>query len=164
MKRAGNGRMGVALDARGFAGAARDQRGFTRRGRDARGFTRRGRDERGFTIVEAMVAIAVMGVAFLGVGGVHAISSRAQSLGQNRGLARYVADQQLEMMRATPLTNIASQSAQTVTVQGVRFQRTQVVANVPMGRRVQVNVTWTDRFGNHALQLATVVSQVTNQS
>ena len=53
-------------------------------------------DERGFTIVETMVAIGIMAVAFLGLAGVHAVSSRAQSLGQNQGLARFVADQKLE--------------------------------------------------------------------
>ena len=47
-----------------------------------------------------MVAIGIMAVAFLGMAGVQAMSSKAQSLGQNQGLARFVADQQLELCAA----------------------------------------------------------------
>jgi prepilin-type N-terminal cleavage/methylation domain-containing protein len=120
-------------------------------------------DARGFTIVETMVAIVVMAVAFLGLAGVHAVSSRAQSLGQNQGLARFVADQQLELMRRSSIANITAYSG-TATVQGVTFNITRTVTNVTMGRKVTVTTTWTDRFGPRQLTLTTIVSQVTNPS
>lgn len=122
---------------------------------------RRCRDQRGFTIVETMVAVGIMGVAFLGMAGVHAVSSRAQSLGQNQGLARFVADQQLELMRRTAIGSVSAYTGTTV-VQGVSFNVVRTVANVPMGRRVTVRTTWTDRFGPQALTLTTIISQVTN--
>lgn len=125
--------------------------------------SRRLRDERGFTIVETLVAVGIMGVAFLGMAGVHAISSRAQSLGQNQGLARFVADEQLELMRRTAVGDIDAGS-DSKTVQGVEFDYQRTVAAVPMGRRVTVTVTWTDRFGPQTLTLSTIVSQVTNPS
>ncbi len=118
-------------------------------------------DARGFTIVETMVAIAIIGVAFLGIAGVHAVSSRAQSLGQNQGLARFVADQQLEMMRRQPVGSIESTSFSR-TVEGVTFDVDQTVANVEMGRKVTVTVSWTDRFGPQQLAFTTIVSEVTN--
>ena len=121
------------------------------------------RDERGFTIVETMVAIGIMAVAFLGMASVHAISARAQSLGQNEGLARFVADQQLELMRRTAVGAIQSYTGST-TVQGVNFGITRTVSNVTMGKKVVVTTTWTDRFGPRSLTLTTIVSQVTNPS
>ena len=121
------------------------------------------RDQRGFTIVETMVAVGIMAVAFLGMASVHAISSRAQSLGQNEGLARFVADQQLELMRRTAVGDIDAYTG-TATVQGVTFTINRAVANVAMGRKVTVTATWTDRFGPRSLTLTTIVSQVTNPS
>lgn len=124
---------------------------------------RASRDQRGFTIVETMVAIGIMAVAFLGMASVHAISARAQSLGQNEGLARFVADQQLELMRRTAVGAIQSYTGST-TVQGVSFGITRTVSNVTMGKKVVVTTTWTDRFGPRSLTLTTIVSQVTNPS
>jgi prepilin-type N-terminal cleavage/methylation domain-containing protein len=121
------------------------------------------RDTRGFTIVETMVAIAIMSVAFLGLAGVHAVSSRAQSLGQNQGLARFVTDQQLELMRRSPIASVTAYTGTTV-VQGVSFGIARTVTNVPMGRKVTVTTTWTDRFGPRQLTISTIVSQVTNPS
>lgn len=124
---------------------------------------RASRDQRGFTIVETMVAIGIMAIAFLGMASVHAISARAQSLGQNEGLARFVADQQLELMRRTAVGAIQSYTGST-TVQGVNFGITRTVSNVTMGKKVVVTTTWTDRFGPRSLTLTTIVSQVTNPS
>ena len=125
------------------------------------------RNQRGFTIVETMVAIAIMGVAFLGLAGVHAMSSRAQSLGQNQGLARFVADRKLENARRSSIAQLSAVGfacTGTDTVQGVAFSSTCTISNVPMGRRVSVTTTWTDRFGQQRLTLTTIVSQVTNPS
>lgn len=121
-------------------------------------------DERGFTIVETMVAISIMAVAFLGMAGVHAVSSRAQSLGQNQGLARFVADQKLEFARSLPIDEVGDDCSDDDTVQGVTFTSVCTVANVPMGLRLSVTTTWTDRFGPQTLTLTTIISQVTNPS
>jgi prepilin-type N-terminal cleavage/methylation domain-containing protein len=121
----------------------------------------RARDVRGFTIVETMVAIAIIAFGFLGLATVHGVSSRAQSLGQNQGLARFVADQQLEEMRRTRVGSISA-GTKTENVQGVVFSVDRQVANVPNGQRVTVTTTWTDRFGPQSLTFTTIVSQVTN--
>jgi prepilin-type N-terminal cleavage/methylation domain-containing protein len=127
------------------------------------------RDQRGFTIVETMVAIGIMAFAFLGMATVHAVSAKAQSLGQNQGLARFVADQKLENARRLAVTSMdgtwatASCSGDSV-VQGVKFSSVCTVSNVPMGKRLSVTTSWTDRFGSRTLTLTTIVSQVTNPS
>ena len=141
------------------------RRGLAMRARRQGRGARLARDARGFTIVETMVAIAIMAVAFLGLAGVQAISTRAQSLGQNQGLARFVADQKLEFARRSPVTQLGiagDPCAGTSVVQGVSFGITRTVTNVTMGKKVSVTTRWTDRFGPRQLTLTTIVSQVTN--
>jgi prepilin-type N-terminal cleavage/methylation domain-containing protein len=118
-------------------------------------------DERGFTIIETMAAILIIAVAFLGLAGTHAVASRAQSLGQNQGLATYVADQQLELMRRSTFANVVNFNG-TQTVEGVTFTINRTSTTIGSNKRVQVQTSWTDRFGPHAITIATVVSQVTN--
>jgi prepilin-type N-terminal cleavage/methylation domain-containing protein len=128
---------------------------------------RRLRDQRGFTIVETMVAIGIMAVAFLGMASVHAISARAQSLGQNEGLARFVADQKLENARRTAIAQIGAPGdpcTGSTIVQGVTFSSVCTVSNVTMGKKVSITTSWTDRMGARSLTLTTIVSQVTNPS
>ena len=124
--------------------------------------TRPLRDARGFTIIETMAAILILAVAFLGFAGVHATSSKAQSLGENQVFATNVVDQQLEVMRRTKYTLIAAGSGSS-TVQGIQFNFARSVSDVTNGKRVSVAATWTDRYGPHTLTIATVVSPVTNQ-
>jgi prepilin-type N-terminal cleavage/methylation domain-containing protein len=119
------------------------------------------RDERGFTIIETMAATLIIAIAFLGLAGVQAVASRAQSLGQNQGLATYVGDQQLELMRRSTFANVVDFSG-TQTVEGVTFSISRTTAAIGSNKRVQVQTSWTDRFGPHTITLATVVSQVTN--
>ena len=118
-------------------------------------------DERGFTIIETMAAILILAVAFLGLAGVQAVSSRAQSLGQNQGLATYVADQQLELMRRSQFANVTEYTG-SQTVEGVTVNVQRTVTAIGSNKRVQVIASWNDRFGPHAITLATIVSQVTN--
>jgi prepilin-type N-terminal cleavage/methylation domain-containing protein len=119
-------------------------------------------DQRGFTIIETMAAILILAVAFLGFAGTHAISSRAQSLGENLNLATNVIDQRLALMHRQTYAGITSGSATSTTMEGIPFSYTRTVTDVGNGKRVSVSVTWTDRQGNHTMTLATVVSQVTN--
>lgn len=134
------------------------------RARDVARRWRAPRDERGFTIVETMVAVGLMAVAFTGMATVHAISSRAQSLGQNEGLARFVADQKLENARRMAIGAVGTGCSGSSIVQGVTFTSVCTVSNVTMGKRVSVTTSWIDRFGARSLTLTTIVSQVTNPS
>lgn len=122
---------------------------------------RRAGDESGFTIIETMVAIVILAFAFTGFAGVHAVASKAQSVGQNRGFAVAYANQDLEQARRTRLADVAAASTSRVT-QGVQFNLARAVADVTAGKLVTSTVTWTDRFGAQSVSLRTVVSGVTN--
>jgi prepilin-type N-terminal cleavage/methylation domain-containing protein len=122
---------------------------------------RRLADARGFTIIETMAATLILAVAFLGLAGVQAVSSRAQSLGKNHGLATFVSDRQLELMRRSSFAAIAAYTGSEV-VEGVTFNVARTVTDVGMAKRVAVTTSWTDRFGPRSVTLTTLVSQVTN--
>ncbi len=115
----------------------------------------------GFSIVETMFASLILAIAFLGMTSVHAVSSRAQTLGEHQGLATYIADQQLELMRRSSFAAVTSATT-SVVQQGVSFAVTRTVSTVGSNKRVEVVASWNDRFGTRSVRLATVVSQVTN--
>jgi prepilin-type N-terminal cleavage/methylation domain-containing protein len=119
------------------------------------------RDQRGFTIIEVMAATFIIAVAFLGLATVHVTSSKAHSLGMNHGSAAMLATQELEFMRRSTFAEILAGSS-SASVGGVGYTVTRSVTNVPLGKKVGVVVTWTDRFGPQTLSTQTVISQVTN--
>ena len=119
------------------------------------------RGQSGLTIVETMFAIVLMAIAFLGMAGVQAVSSKAQSLGKNHGLATYVANQQLEQMRRSTFAQVVASSS-TQTVEGTTFTVARTVSGAGSNKRVEVKVDWNDRFGARSVVYATVISEVTN--
>lgn len=119
------------------------------------------RDESGMTIVETMIAVSIMAVAFLGMAGVHAVAGRAQTFGRSQGLAANLVSSDLEVMRRTPLGAITSASS-SATRSGVAFALVRNVTALGSSKRVEVTASWSDRFGPHRVRMATVVSGVTN--
>lgn len=117
--------------------------------------------QRGFTLIEVMCATGILAVSFLAMAGVHAVSSKAQTLGKSQGLATYVANQQLELMRRSTFANVVS-STSNATADGVQFTVTRTVTAIGSNKRVEVVSAWTDRFGPQTVRLVTMVSQVTN--
>ena len=119
------------------------------------------RDERGFTIVETMAATLIMAVAFLGLAGVHTISTRAQSLGNNQGLATFIANDQIEQMRRSSFAEVVT-DAKVIDAQGVSFTVARYITNANQAKRVTVLVVWNERTGVQQLSHETLVSRVTN--
>ena len=118
-------------------------------------------NQQGFTIVETMAATLIMAVAFLGLAGVHAVSSGAQSLGNNQGLATFIANEQIEKMRRGSFAEVVT-SAEMVDVQGVSFTVARIVESSNLSKRVSVLVVWSERTGVQQLMHETLVSSVTN--
>ncbi|MBM4265285.1 MAG: prepilin-type N-terminal cleavage/methylation domain-containing protein [Deltaproteobacteria bacterium] len=119
------------------------------------------RDDRGFTIVETMAATLIIAIGFLGLAGVHALSSRAQSLGNSQGHAALIAGEEIEKMRRSDFADVAAATSVKV-VDGQTFQISRSVADVGGAMRVQVAVSWTERLGSKTVTASSLVSQVTN--
>ena len=122
---------------------------------------RRLRDQRGFTIIETMAATLIMAIAFLGLAGVHTLSSRAQSLGNNQGLATFIANEQIELMRRSAFSDVVT-AVDVVEMEGESFAVGRIVTDSDLSKRVVVLVVWNGRMGVRTLTQTSLVSQVTN--
>jgi len=126
--------------------------------------------QRGFSVIEALVALAVVAFGLIGVAGLHALMSRNADVAKQRSEAVRLAQQQIESMRS--YTTIAAAGGQPSwdglangadnTTTNATFARAWTIAGSasdPM-RRVSVNVTWTDRAGDtQQLTLNSVISK-----
>lgn len=119
------------------------------------------RDERGFTIVETMAATLIIAIAFLGLAGVHALSSRAQSLGNHQGHAALLVGEEIERMRRSTFDAVVGGSSSKV-VDGQSFQILRTVTDVDGARHVAVQVSWEERLGSKSVTGSSLVSLVTN--
>lgn len=117
--------------------------------------------EQGFTIIETLVAMLIIAVAFLGLAGVHILSTKAQSLGNNQGIASFLANEQIEEMRRSSFADITT-LVETVTKEGVSFVVIRVVSEVDLAKRVDVAVVWTARLGVRSITISSLISSVTN--
>jgi len=117
------------------------------------------RKQKGFTLVELLVAAALAGIGFLGLAALHGASIRATSVGRNTSVATTLATQQLEAMRRTPSSALASVDPETLTVGAHDFVRSTTVAGTGPGdsKQVRVDVDWHDQFGSHQVRLVTVI-------
>ncbi|MEO2168861.1 MAG: prepilin-type N-terminal cleavage/methylation domain-containing protein [bacterium] len=117
--------------------------------------------ESGFTIIETLVAMMILAISFLGFAGVHILASKAQSLGNNQGIATFIANQQLEEMRRTSFAQISSK-IDTEEHEGLGFIVARIVDDLGLAKKVDVLVIWHSRLGVRTLTLSSLISQVTN--
>jgi type IV pilus assembly protein PilV len=70
--------------------------------------TLRGHDQRGITLVEVLVALALIGVGLLAVGTAFPAATSGVEAARQQTTATFLAEQRLEQIRATPYANITS--------------------------------------------------------
>lgn len=115
----------------------------------------------GFTIIETLVAMLLIATAFLGLAGVHMVSAKAQSLGNNLGLATNLADQRLEESLRMPFDSIIT-TWESEEREGVDFAVVRIVSELEVAKKVDVVVVWNERLGSRSIILTSLVSRVTN--
>ncbi|GIW40419.1 MAG: hypothetical protein KatS3mg076_0996 [Candidatus Binatia bacterium] len=111
----------------------------------------------GFTIVEILVAMAILLVAFLALATLHVSALRATSLARKQTLATILAYERVERFQRLGLGAVEPGS-ETTTIDGQEFSRSWSVSGTPgESRLVVVNVAWSDPWGTHAIELPAVV-------
>jgi type IV pilus modification protein PilV len=110
--------------------------------------------ERGFTIVEVIIAMIVLTVGLLGLVSTAALTTRMISQGQRYSEAAALANQQFEILRATPCASMANGSN---SVGQVQVAWTVVAIQSNRARQSTVTVTSSTGRGTRTDQFQTII-------
>lgn len=126
-------------------------------------------NKRGFTLVEVVVAVAILMVGLLGLLESINIATANNVRNSMRMEAVRIGDQQLNAARALPFDNITSHPTVRTTTAGLRsinkpfsYQRT--VTNLPAGgsptsKQILITVTWDFKGKTYTHMVNTMVSE-----
>lgn len=130
------------------------------------------RPQRGISLIEALVALAVMALGMMGLVGVQSTLRSTSDVAKQRSEAVRIAQIEIERWRAFtalsggPGTNYADMADATATVAGTNATFTQTTDVSTMtaprpGTAMSVTVSWTDRTDQaQSVQLATVIAGI----
>jgi type IV pilus assembly protein PilV len=115
----------------------------------------------GFTLVESMLALAIMSVGLLALAGLQITALRGNALSRSMTTAVSIAEQRLEQLKNTPYSDIQAEAATQVTASNLHFTRQVTVTNgpLPKTKSVSVLVSWQDQSKTHTLPIATLIGQ-----
>ncbi len=114
-------------------------------------------ESKGFTLVEVMIAIVILSVALLALGGLQIISIRGNSFGNHMTEAITLAKDLMEEMKNTEWEQIGDRSDDPKGASGIVYHRVCTVTELDNIKTVAVKVTWDN--GNHR---ATLVTKICN--
>lgn len=122
----------------------------------------RQRTVRGFVLIEAMVALVVMALGILGVAKLNALFIEVGGQAKARTQAVQLAESRLEQLRNMVVEGqfiAIADGSDSITGQTAVFSRSwEVVSNGTDGVAVSVLVSWTDRTGNQAVTVRSVIA------
>ena len=116
----------------------------------------------GFTLIEIMIAIAIISTGLLAVGALQVSLIRANTLSQRLTAAISVAEQKVEQVKNTPYANIQSESATQIQASGLNFtKQVTIIDDSPLinMKTVSVIVTWSDGLKTYTVPLTTIIAQ-----
>jgi len=123
---------------------------------------RLGTDERGFTLVEALMTMVLIAIAFAPILAMFTTGIEAQSSSQGFTDATHQAQAIIERLRSGPFANVVAQPW--TAIPGTPFE-SQVTIGPPPDptsdtiRSVTVAVRWADRRGTEVVQLTTWIAE-----
>jgi prepilin-type N-terminal cleavage/methylation domain-containing protein len=119
---------------------------------------------KGFSLIEVLIALIILSIAFLGLAGLMIQTTRNNSFGGRITEAATFAQDKLEELRSTPWTAITSGSDK-VSVNGMDFARNwTVVPNAivapytePTLNTITININWNDQT-NHTMRVIAAIA------
>jgi len=120
------------------------------------------RNQKGFSLIEVMIALIILAVGLLGIGGLQISSIKGNSFSSHVTQASILAQNKLENLRNLPYDDpklTGGQPVEQITKSGLVFTvgyDVRLVGNSM--KKITTNVGWTDRT-NHSVYLSTIKSK-----
>ncbi len=119
-------------------------------------------DPQGFTLLEILIAVAILAIGLLAVASMATIVIKSNAASNRLSIASTLVQDKLEEIRATHYTNVTSMPLETVT--STPWASRQVVVTpdtpIPGTKKIDVTVSWIDVSGNgHSVSLSTLRSE-----
>ena len=119
------------------------------------------RSNAGFSLIEALIAIAILSVVMLGTASMLFTGLAGSAGSNNRYLAAATAQSRIETLMNTPFASLTNQLTPiTTTSNGVSYKTkwrvTTVTANLAF---INMSTTWTDKNGDHGMNFSVVRSR-----
>lgn len=126
------------------------------------------RSKKGLTLVELLIAAAILSVALLGIAEMFPSAYQNVATGGRLTRATFLAEQQLEPLRGQSFASLTARVAPYIDpgnpIDGTYLRQWSIHDNsldstIPGGmKRIRVQVTWAGPFGNREVTLATLVA------
>lgn len=126
----------------------------------------------GFTLIELLVTTAITGVTLVALLGVFSWTARVNRLARHTALGYEIANQEIELLRATPFGNLPAnqtEGALVGTIEGLDSLPAAAgfltIENYPQGdtsgtiRAVSVRVEWSEGTATRQVQVDTLIAQ-----
>jgi type IV pilus assembly protein PilV len=121
-------------------------------------------NSKGFSLIEVLIALVILSIAFLGLAGLMIQTTRNNSFGGRITEAATFAQDKLEELRSTPWVAIISGSDK-MSVNGLDFARNwTVVPNAivapyaePTLNTITISINWNDQT-NHTMRVISVIA------
>jgi type IV pilus modification protein PilV len=114
---------------------------------------------KGFTLIEVLIALVILSVAFLGLAGLMVQTTKNNSFGGRMTEAATFAQDKLEELRAVSWVTITSGSdRKTGSAIGTDYARNWDVATNGNLKTITITINWNDK-ANHSISLLSVITQ-----
>ncbi len=115
-------------------------------------------ESKGFTLIEILIALVILSIAFLALAGLMVQTTKNNSFGGRMTEAATFAQDKLEELRAFSWVAIVPGSDHRMGANGVDYGRTWDVATNGNLRTINVTINWTDQT-NHSVRFISIISQ-----
>lgn len=119
--------------------------------------------EEGFTIMELLIALAILTISVLGMGNVIVNAARSGAISRKTTMACNLCQAKIEAIKALGYNALSNSQENNIDEKGQPggyFSRTVTTANGPISdtRLITVTVSWTDILGPHAVSVQTMMA------
>ena len=112
---------------------------------------------KGFTLIEVLIALTILSIAFLALAGLMVQTTRNNSFGGRMTEAATFGQDKLEELKAASWVAITPGS-DSMNSNGMGYSRTWGVATNGNLKTITININWNDKT-SHSLRLLSVVTQ-----